>query len=348
MLKLARQAAGATQESFAASLGVDATTVQSWESGRRPLTAVRTTDLLRLRMQLARAGAPADTARYLFDALDADMVLSAAIEGGDVWQREELHPLSATVHRRTLMNLVTWPVTGQLPVQLAGLAPKRPHRGPTPVSPYLSDEEQTRLFDHLFTVSLRATQPSESLLRRQAIYLLSFDRRRDTSAWLRGEWSRATRGRSSDDLSGLLGVRSAAVTRASIGDTDTLHDFVASLDSERAATANLNYWAHWLGELPSEQASDDFMVTVDPRSWAGLHLAAHLTGRLDPASPHLVLNLHSLHALIALRPGLLTDWPLLRTRLAAAVERLHGYDSLGKPMHDELAGLAYAVRLANR
>jgi len=40
VLKLARQSAALTQEKLAEVLTVDVTTVQGWESGRRPLAAM--------------------------------------------------------------------------------------------------------------------------------------------------------------------------------------------------------------------------------------------------------------------------------------------------------------------
>ncbi|WP_442785364.1 helix-turn-helix domain-containing protein [Amycolatopsis sp. H20-H5] len=40
VLKLARQAAGLTQEALAERLSADVSSVQGWESGRRPLAAM--------------------------------------------------------------------------------------------------------------------------------------------------------------------------------------------------------------------------------------------------------------------------------------------------------------------
>jgi hypothetical protein len=67
VLKLSRQTAGLTQEKPAELLGVDATTVQGWESGRRPLAAVGAGELVKLSARLTRAGAPASTGRHLND-----------------------------------------------------------------------------------------------------------------------------------------------------------------------------------------------------------------------------------------------------------------------------------------
>ncbi|WP_425426374.1 helix-turn-helix domain-containing protein [Actinokineospora terrae] len=118
VLKLARQAAGLTQERFADLLAVDVSTVQGWESGRRPLAAMNTGDFIRLWTRLPRLGAPASTGRYLRAAVEADLVLSTGITAGSAWVDSDVHPLAASVHRKTLTNLITWPFTGQLPSEL--------------------------------------------------------------------------------------------------------------------------------------------------------------------------------------------------------------------------------------
>lgn len=327
---------------------MDASTLQGWESGRRSLTALRAGDLVRLRMHLVHRGAPASLGRYFADALEADLVLAAGVEAGPSWNRRELHPLGASVHRRALTNMITWAVNGQPPRQLAALPLTTTRRGPAPAHPVLYADEKSRLFDHLLTIAEQARSDSaHGLLRRQAIYLLGLDGREATAGWLRGEWHRAVRA-PAGDLPGMLARRSAAVAGASLGDAESLQDFVATLDHEYDSTANLNYWAYWIGELPYEQHDDAFMTDVDPRSWGGLHPADHLVSRLDPNSPHLALNVATLHALIASRPALLSDWPHLRSALAAALDRAQACDTVPNRVRDQLAGLAYAVRLADR
>jgi hypothetical protein len=146
----------------------------------------------------------------------------------------------------------------------------------------------------------------------------------------------------------LLEARSASVALASTGDGAYLHDFVARTTDTRAELANLNYWAHWIGELSDEQADDGFMFADDTRSWSGVRAFHHLVSRLDPSSPHLPLNLHTVHTLVAHRPGLLTERSAARDPLAGALDTLTSGDALTRTGRDQVAGLHYALRLADR
>jgi transcriptional regulator with XRE-family HTH domain len=85
VLKLAWQSTGLTQERFAEVIGVDASTVQGWESGRRPLAPISAGDFVRLCGRLSRLGAPASTGRHLREAIEADQVLSTGITAGAAW-----------------------------------------------------------------------------------------------------------------------------------------------------------------------------------------------------------------------------------------------------------------------
>ncbi|MEU0470485.1 helix-turn-helix transcriptional regulator [Amycolatopsis sp. NPDC006131] len=350
VLKLARQFAGATQDQFAEAAGVDVTTVQGWESGRRPLAAMQTRDFLRLRTTLTRLGAPASVGRHLHEAIEADLVLAAAVDAGPAWLDPAHHPLAANVHRRSLTNLITWPITGILPEQLRPLATPTRRRGPAASRPVLYADERARFFDHMLTLADRAAGPDQALLRRQAIYLLSFDKRAASIDWLRGEWGRASRRPvETNDVNRLLETRSASVALAGRGDCDVLRDFTAAMPIGSVPdVANLNYWAYWIGELREDHVDDAFMLHADPRSWGGMHLLEHLTRRVAPTSPHLPLNLHTLVTLIASRPSLLTNWPHLRPPLAEAVEVGLSTDELSRAERDQFAGLHYALRIADR
>lgn len=69
LLRLIREALDLTEDALAEGLALDTATatVQEWESGRRPLTALPAADLVRLRVRLIKFGAP----HVVFDALGA-------------------------------------------------------------------------------------------------------------------------------------------------------------------------------------------------------------------------------------------------------------------------------------
>ncbi|MFD1147955.1 helix-turn-helix domain-containing protein [Saccharothrix hoggarensis] len=347
MLKLGRQTAGLTQEKLAELLGVDATTVQGWESGRRPLAAVGAGELVKVAARLSRAGAPASTGRHLNEAIAADLVLSTGIAAGDSWIDPDRHPLAAVVHRKTITNLITWPFTGDTPPQLSEFTSKVSRRGPVAPHPLLHPDERARFFDHLIHVAERSGYAGEPLLRRQSVYLLGFDRRAHVADWLRDEWHRVGRRTlPENDITGLLEARSASVALASTGEGEHIHDFVGRMSGTRAEVANLNYWAYWIGELDDVRIDDSFMGDEDTRSWNGGALLAHLAGRLAPTAPHLPLNLHTLHALVAARPALLAARPRVRTSLAESLDRLASDGSLSRTGRDQVAGLRYALRIS--
>ena len=276
-------------------------------------------------------------------------MLSTAISAGGTVVEPPTHPLAAGVHRRTITNLITWPITGTLPQQLSEFTSTVPQRGPVAPHPYLPSEERTRFFDHLLTMVEYGSRGDEALLRRQAVYLLGFDRRVQVVDWLREEWRRTGRTNVRDgDITGLLEARSASVALASAGEPTHIHDFVEQMTDTRAEVANLNYWAHWIGELNEEQTSDAFMLNDDTRTWSGARLLQHLLDRLGPHSSHLPLNLRTLHALVASRPALLTERPGVHTRLAETLDILASSHVLTRPGRDQVAGLQYALRIADR
>jgi transcriptional regulator with XRE-family HTH domain len=349
VLKLARQSTALTQEKLAEALAVDITTVQGWESGRRPLSAVSAGEFLRLCGRLSRLGAPAATGRHLREAIEADQVLSTGISAGAEWVEPDNHPLAASVHRWTITNLILWPILGRMPRHLHEFQPQTSRRGPTPAQPTLGAEERARLLAHLFIIAERARRDDEALLRRQAVYLMGFDGGPEAVDWLRTEWHRAGRTRPRDgDIAGLLEARSASVALAVAGDSTHLYDFVDHMTDQSDEVANLNYWAYWIGELSDEQADDSFMLSADTRSWTGARLLQHLLERLGPASPHRPLNICTLHALIASRPSLLTGRPAVRSEFGEVLDRLASTADLSRTERTQLAGLQYAVRIADR
>ncbi|MGH3807287.1 MAG: helix-turn-helix domain-containing protein, partial [Pseudonocardiaceae bacterium] len=153
LLKLIRESGGLTQVQLAEKLCVDVASVQGWESGRRPLAALRTVDLVRLRYQLLRDGAEPTLLAMLEDAIRADLIIAETVQGGGQLSKTDGHPLGATVHQRQLTNLITWPFTGMTPAPIRDLVAARVRRGPVPDQPALTREEQTRFFDNLLVTA---------------------------------------------------------------------------------------------------------------------------------------------------------------------------------------------------
>lgn len=350
LLKLVRESVGATQSHLAEHLRVDVATVQGWESGRRPLTALRTADFIRLRHKLIGLGAVGGMAQLFHEAIEADLVISHAIDAGDRPSNHVDHPLAASVHRRALTNMITWPLTGWLPSQLHALSrPATARRGPVPDRPVLAAADRKRFFDHLLVTADANTTNDTALLRRQAIYLLGFGQREDVASWLRTEQRRALAGAHRvDHVPSWVAVRSSAVALARNGNREPLERFVATALTDRTQqAANLNYWAYWVGEFDEVQPDDHFMVATSTPNWAGTRLLSHLLRRLQPGSDHAELNIHTLWALVLARPFLLEQHPHLRTQAAVTVEQAND-DALSARGRQELASLAYAIRLAQR
>ncbi|MDQ3762106.1 MAG: helix-turn-helix transcriptional regulator [Actinomycetota bacterium] len=292
LLKLIRESAGLTQVQLAEQLAVDVASVQGWESGRRPLAALRAADLVRLRFRLLRCGAQPTLLATLEDAIQADLIIAETVQAGGQVIEADGHPLGAIVHQRKLSDLITWPFTGIAPAPLRDLMTARVRRGPVPAQPTLTEDERTCFFDHLLMTA--DTKPNEdtALARRQAIYLLGFDTRASTSECLRVEHIRALRdaGRT-DNVSSCVFVRSSAVALAYGGDRDPLRAFLQHAQaSDRLELANLNYWAYWVGEIDGVQVDDEFMSRVDPQGWSGVRLLGHLLELLHPGSGHAELN----------------------------------------------------------
>ncbi|RPF20787.1 helix-turn-helix protein [Myceligenerans xiligouense] len=347
VFKLLRSAAGCRQVDVAEHLRVDVTTIQGWESGRRPLSALTGTSLLRLRNSLIALGAPAAAANTLVEAVEADVILSTAITAGPVVSDVQAHPLGVAVLRRSLLALVTWPFTGMAPAVLRPLgAPLG--RGPVPTHPQLSARMTDRFFDHLLTIADSARNGGSAPLRRQAVYLLGYDRRPSTMAWLITEYQRIVRtsGATSTPTDFLLG-RSAALGLARQGDLDPIQRFIGTdLTQPQHVTANLVYWAYWLGEIPDAYASDDDMLTGGATVWTGHRLMEHLLNHLhDPK--HADLNAHTLWSLVLARPNLLDAGPVSRTDASTKVESAI-HDGLDPRARRELSEVYFATRLAGR
>jgi transcriptional regulator with XRE-family HTH domain len=274
LLKLIRESARLTQVQLAEQLGVDVASVQGWESGRRPLAALRAADLVRLRFRLLRCGAQPTLLATLDDAIQADLIIAETVHADGRLIEADGHPLGATVHQRKLSDLIAWPFTGIVPAPLRDLVTVRARRGPVPDRPTLTEDERTCFFDHLLVTADATLDEGTVLARRQAIYLLGFDTRASTAEWLRAEHIRALReaGRT-DHVPSWVVVRSSAVALAYGGDRDPLRAFLQhALATDQLEQANLNYWAYWVGEIDGVQVDDEFMGRVDPQGWSGVRL----------------------------------------------------------------------------
>lgn len=352
VLKVLRESLGLTQVTLAEKLQVDVGTVQGWESGRRPLTALRTSDLTRLRTRLVALGSPLDIFSVLRAALEADLVIGDAVEAAGTLRPAGEHLLAAHVHRRDLNSLITWPFTGKPPRQLVDLMRdvRVPRRGPVADRPQLDAEERSRFFDHLLLTADTYRDDTNSLLRRQAFYLLGFDDRSDSNEWLRVEQRKTLlpAGRV-EHVPAWVAMRSAAVAVAQHGDREPLKGFVEwGLKSSQHEQANLAYWAYWVGEIREAQADDAFMAK-DAVTWTGLRLFDHLVDRLDPTTAQIDLNVRTLWALVLARPAVVQLQPAVARRSSLdRVERVLGHPELEPDTRQELASVTYALRVADR
>jgi len=351
LLKLIRESIGLTQVRLAERLGVDVATVQGWESGRRPLAALRVADLLRLRSRLLRCAAQPTALALLEDAIEADLVIGESVQAGAELIDVDEHPLGVMLHQSTLTNLIIWPFTGILPAEL-GVLPQRvrTRRGPVPDRPTITEEERTRFFDHLLVTADSYSYEDAALARQQAVYLLGFDTRVSTAEWLHVEQLRALRNAGRiDRVPSWVAVRSSAVALAYTGDRDPLATFVRqALITDRQEQANLNYWAYWVGEIESIQVDEEFMVCVDPRDWSGVRLLGHLLEGLHPGSAQAELDIHTVWALLLAQPAMLANQPGLRSATTTMVEQLAADPDLNTQTRRELSDIAYAVRFARR
>lgn len=347
VLKLLRGSVNLNQTSLAERLGVDVSTIQGWESARRPLTSLRVSDFRRLQMRLTEFGASPAAVTSLHDAVEADEVLSQIINGDGYLTDLQRNPLAVAIHRRRLVNLLTWPFTGVAPPQLGDL-PAKPGRGPVADRPTLTVDDQRKFFDRLLSVAEKAGPSGMPVLRRQAIYLLGFDQPSESADWLTTQHQRTFAGRKAADLTSSIAARSAAVALARRGDDDPLDYFIKNtLNDERHAAANLAYWAYWLGEINEPHTDDAFLLaTTSARTWSGRRLANHLLEHLTDRTTA-PLNVHSLWHLVLARPELLRYDTDLRRRTGEVVEQALDRNT-DLHLTVELNNLRCAVQLADR
>ncbi|MGH3245681.1 MAG: transcriptional regulator [Trebonia sp.] len=344
-MRLARESVpgGCGQERLARVIAVSPDTVAGWETGRRPLASVRAGQFVRLRFELARLGADPRIVRLLGIALDADQVLDHAREAEGRHEPGDFHPLGAHVHRREVIELVAWPLSGRVPAGLAPPATAR--RGPVAARPDLSPAARDAVFDHLRRVT--ETAGPDGLLRRQALYLQSYDRRGDAAPWMADQYRRTPRRRSGWTET-WPAARTLAACLVRYGDPATLIDFSRyGLADEPGHVANLNYWAYWVGETPVIERDDSFMPGHLGR-WRGDQVLRHLASRLDAPDGVADLGMHTLNSLLAARPRLLDEDPAFTAGLASAAGRVMDGGRMSSPARQALAQVCYALRLHTR
>ncbi|MFG2909233.1 helix-turn-helix domain-containing protein [Kitasatospora sp. NPDC048286] len=352
LLKVIREQIPRTQDELAVDLGIDKSTVQGWESGRRPLSSTRAGNLVVLRRKLILIGAPTGLVGLIGLAMDADFVLGEILRSRPTKAEVLEHPLAGWVLTRDTTHMIGWAISGVLPgVVAAELRIPAARRGPVATAPLLGRDVRSRFFDNLrHTADLvEAGGEETALLRRQIWYLSSYDRARDVGEWFGGM---QRRGRVPSAGSGWsprwAEARSVAAALARQGDPELLRDFIARsiTDKDDFETANLNYWAHWLGLDARPQTSDDFMAERDYPAWDASSLLRQFAIRLDRAGEYTDLYVHSIWALMLTRRGLADADPRTARDLAARVRALLDGDGLSQQSRRELESVHYGLRVS--
>ncbi|MBM0259899.1 DNA-binding transcriptional regulator [Micromonospora sp. 4G55] len=347
LLKLIRESIPLTQEQLAVELGVGRATAQSWESGRRPFTAVPLGQAIVVRHRLGRLGANAILLAALDDATEADFILAAVLD--EQVDRSDIaeQPLGWSVLTHRLTDLILWAVLGQTPTFARGLPIAHPRRGPVASGPTLPVGEQRTFFAHLHVLAERAAAGREPnvLLHRQACFLAGMDAARTTAGWLAQNTTRVRRMTTFRTWSPLWpDARSVVTSLANQGDPEPLRDFIARAHPDDACErAALNYSAYWVGEIPYRQRDDSFMPGT-LADWHGSVLYRHLVQRLEPGHPFVDLNIHNIWALLAARRGLALDNPAASRALLARTVRLLDSDRISPQSRQELTSIVYSLR----
>ncbi|GAA2194748.1 hypothetical protein GCM10009848_59830 [Micromonospora lupini] len=347
LFKLIRESIPLTQEQLAVDLDVDRVTVQSWESGRRPFTAVPLGQAIAVRRRLGRLGANTLLLAALDDAAEADLILAAVLteQVGRCDIAEQ--PLGWSVLTHRLTDLILWAVLGQTPTFARGLPIAHSRRGPVASGPTLPVDEQRTFFAHLHVLAERAAagRHRNVLLHRQACFLAGMDPTKAAAGWLTQTTARARRTTTFHTWSPLWSdARSVVTSLANQGDPEPLRDFIARAHPDDACErAALNYSAYWVGEIPYRHRDDSFMPDA-LADWHGSILLRHLVHRLEPGHPFIDLNIHNIWALLAARRGLALDNPAATRALLDRSFPLLDSDRISAQSRQELTSIVYSLR----
>ncbi|WP_444947225.1 helix-turn-helix domain-containing protein [Micromonospora ureilytica] len=342
LFKLIRESVPLTQEQLAVDLDVDRVTVQSWESGRRPFTAVPLGQAIAVRRRLGRLGANTTLLAALDDAAEADLILAAVLneQVGRCDLAEQ--PLGWSVLTHRLSDLILWAVLGQTPTFARGLPITHPRRGPVASGPTLPVDEQRAFFAHLHVLADRAAagRHRNVLLHRQTCFLAGMDPTKAAAGWLTQTTARARRTTTFRTWSPLWpDARSVVTSLANQGDPEPLRDFIARAHPDDACErAALNYSAYWVGEIPYRHRDDSFMPEA-LADWHGSILLRHLVHRLEPGHPFIDLNIHNIWALLAARRGLALDNPAATRALLDRNVPLLDSDRISAQSRQELTSI---------
>lgn len=150
LLKVIREQIPRTQDELAVDLGIDKSTVQGWESGRRPLSSTRAGNLVVLRRKLILLGAPTGLVDLISLAMDADFVLGEILRSRPTRAEVLRHPLAGWVLTRDTTHMIGWAISGVLPGAVAAeLSIPAARRGPVSTAPLLGQDVRSCFFDNL-------------------------------------------------------------------------------------------------------------------------------------------------------------------------------------------------------
>jgi transcriptional regulator with XRE-family HTH domain len=320
---------GQTQEGLAERLQVGISTIQAWESGRRPLVNASYQDLQRLGRRLRLDGSAPALMHVLDQALLADSIY-LDMATAEVRQ----HPLALVVPDRTLTELLSWPLTGALPRPLHGTK-ARLHTGDG-----VRDE---------IAASLRGAADRSgfdergAMLRRQVKFLVAGNSM--SVDWVREQAIADIRCHT--DLRTWSPqwpvTRSQAVASAHAGDLNPLRRFIErGLSDDALVAANLNYWAYWVGEHATPWTDDSDMTR--PAGWTGERLLDSLLDGVVNA-PYRELCAQALWALLRLRRHLLHR-DGIANRLSDVIDRALSGTELDEASRRRLEQVLYLAESA--